>query len=89
MLKKLLASGVLVLSFGSYAPAQTIENASRSTIGYISSNGTVENASRATIGYVNSDGSVENSSRGAIGYFKGVDPKHVAAFFFFFFNPKD
>ena len=70
MLKKIMASATLFLALGTIAAAQAIENASRSTIGY-----------------VNPDGSVENSSRGTIGYFKDVDPKHVAAFFFF--NRKD
>ena len=50
--------------------AQTIESGSRSTIGYIKSDGTIENSSRSTVGYVKSDGTVENSSRSTLGYIK-------------------
>jgi hypothetical protein len=68
--RKILAISLFILSFGLTVPAQTIENASRSTIGYVNSNGSVENSSRSTIGYA-----------------KGVNPKHAALFFFFFFKP--
>ncbi len=48
--------------------AQRIENASRSTTGYINADGRIENASRSTVGYINSNGRIENASRSTIGY---------------------
>ncbi|MFP3599982.1 5-fold beta-flower protein, partial [Chryseobacterium sp. SIMBA_029] len=42
--------------------AQTIESGSRSTTGYIKSDGTIENSSRSTVGYIKSDGTIENKN---------------------------
>ncbi len=47
-----------------------IEDAGRKTIGFISKDGRIEDASRTTIGYVNPTGRVENASRSTIGYVK-------------------
>ena len=66
--RNLLTISLILICFGGSVSAQTIEDASRKTIGYISSSGTVENASRSTIGYINSNGTVENASRSTIGY---------------------
>ena len=41
----------------------TVRDSSRSTIGYIDSDGTLRDGSRSTIGYVESDGTVRSSSR--------------------------
>ena len=49
--------------FAAVGAAQTIEDSSRRTLGYISSGGTVEDSSRRTLGYINSNGSVEDGSR--------------------------
>src|SRR5215213_10259668 len=62
-------AAILVLILCSVAGlAQTVENASHSTIGYITTNGTVENASHSTIGYISDSGTVENASHSTIGY---------------------
>src|SRR5215213_6819416 len=62
-------AAILVLILCSVAGlAQTVENASHSTLGYITSGGTIENASHSTIGYITGSGAVENSSRSTIGY---------------------
>lgn len=67
-MKRALLLTVAILAFSAAAFGQAVENASRSTIGYIRENGTVENAGRSTIGYIQSDGTVENSGRATIGY---------------------
>ena len=77
----LLAS--LFLLTGIEARAQRVENASRSTIGYINSNGRIENASRSTVGYFYGE-RVENASRSTIGYYDtSIKPEWVAFYFFF------
>ena len=50
------------------AGAQSIENSSHSTTGYINSDGTIENSSHSTAGYITSSGEIENSSHSTIGY---------------------
>ncbi len=52
-----------------YIKDGVIQNKSRSTIGYIK-DGTIQNSSHSTVGYVKSDGTVQNSSRSTIGYIK-------------------
>ena len=61
-----------IAAFGIIActQAQTIENSSHSTTGYIKSDGTIQNSSYSTVGYVKSDGTVQNSSYSTIGYVK-------------------
>src|SRR5436853_593286 len=73
MSRKLKMKGIflalcIIVLLSAAAFAQTIENASHSTIGYISASGTIENSSHSTVGYINSNGSVENGSRTTIGY---------------------
>ena len=50
--------------------AQTIENSSYSTTGYIKPDGTIQNSSYSTVGYFKKDGTVQNSSYSTIGYVK-------------------
>ena len=59
---------LFVSALASTALAEPIESASRSTLGYVTSEGRVENASRSTLGYVTSEGRVENASRSTLGY---------------------
>ena len=67
--KLFLTAIVTFLFFGmKTVSAQTIENGSHSTTGYIDSDGTIENSSHSTAGYITSDGTVENSSHSTIGY---------------------
>ena len=64
------AVGLLFLVVALNVSGQSIENASRSTIGYLNADGSIENASRSTAGYINPSGSgwtIENSSRSTIG----------------------
>ena len=49
-MKKLILMATMLLTFA-YADAQTIQTSSRSTAGYIKSDGTIQNSSRSTIGY--------------------------------------
>lgn len=59
----------LGLAFG--VSAQSIENASRSTIGYLGADGRIEDSSRSTVGYIQergADWTIENASRSTIGY---------------------
>lgn len=61
---------IALLGSTAFAKAQTIESNSRSTTGYIKSDGTIENRSHSTIGYIKSDGTIENASHSTIGYIK-------------------
>lgn len=67
-MKKVIATVLLGLTLG--VNAQTIENGSHSTTGYVKSDGTIENSSHSTKGYIKSDGTIENSSHSTIGYVK-------------------
>src|SRR6185312_15245633 len=66
-MKKLIIIA-LITTVTSCLNAQTIENSSHSTTGYINSDGTIENSSHSTVGYVRNDGTIENSSHSTIGY---------------------
>ena len=70
MMRRILALIVLAIAACTAASAQAVEDSSRSTIGYIGSDGTVESKSRSTIGYFRPNGAVENSSRSTIGYIR-------------------
>ena len=83
-MKNLIIIATMLFSFA-FANAQTIQTSSRSTAGYIKSDGTIQNSSRSTVGYIKDDGTVQNSSRTTIGYASGV-PKEWAAVTFFFFS---
>jgi hypothetical protein len=50
-MKRIFLLLIAILIFSTAAFGQEIENSSRSTIGYVLSDGTVENSSRSTIGY--------------------------------------
>ena len=100
LMRTLLLS--LTIAVATTAGAQTLQNSSRSTTGYIKSDGTVQNSSRSTTGYIKSDGTVQNSSRSTIGYVKQDGtvqnssrstighasgvPREWAAAFYFFFH---
>lgn len=68
-MKKTLFVGAVLFNL-SLLSAQTIESGSRSTAGYIKSNGTIENSSHSTVGYITGSGTIENSSHSTIGYIK-------------------
>ena len=59
---------ILLLSMG--ASAQTIQNASYQTVGYIKSDGTIQDKSYRTVGYIKRDGTVQDASYRTIGYLK-------------------
>ena len=61
---------ILAIASLHFVGAQTIQSGSRSTTGYIKSDGTIQNSSRSTVGYIKSDGTIQNSSRSTIGYIK-------------------
>ena len=64
----------------------TVRDSTRSTIGYVETDGTVRDGSRSTVGYL--DGcTARDSSRGTSGYFDGCtssDRRAMAAWVFFF-----
>lgn len=66
---------ILLLAASVEAAAQTIQNASYQTVGYIKSDG--------AIGHIKSDGTVQDASYRTIGYAKDI-PRKWAAFYFFF-----
>ena len=76
----------LILSLGVafLSNAQTIQNGSYSTTGYIKPDGTIQNSSYSTVGYIKKDGTIQNSSYSTIGYAKGIDKEWAAVVFFFF-----
>ncbi|MBL0127716.1 MAG: hypothetical protein IPP83_09690 [Flavobacteriales bacterium] len=57
-MRLLLLASFFLFTFTSNA--QRIENASRSTTGYINPDGRIENSSRSTVGYINKDGSLRD-----------------------------
>jgi len=67
-----------------YVKDGTVYNSSHSTMGYIRNDGTVQNSSHSTMGYIRNDGTIQNSSHSTIGYAKGVSQQHAAALLFFF-----
>ena len=84
-MKRLLHSilTILLLAASVEAAAQTIQNASYQTVGYIKSDGTIQDSSYRTVGYVKDDGTVQDASYRTIGYAKDI-PRKWAAFYFFF-----
>lgn len=62
----LIISTLFALQMG----AQTIQNGSYSTTGYIKPDGTIQNSSYSTTGYIKKDGTIQNSSYSTIGYIK-------------------
>jgi len=74
---------ILLLAASVEAAAQTIQNASYQTVGYIKSDGTIQDSSYRTVGYVKDDGTVQDASYRTIGYAKDI-PRKWAAFYFFF-----
>ncbi len=98
-LPALLVSVLLPLLFTG-AAAQTIQNATYQTVGYIKSDGTIQDRTYKTIGYIKGDGTVQDGSYRTIGYVKGNGtvqdgsyrtigytdgvPYRWAAWFFFF-----
>ena len=81
-----LAFIIGMLMFALPTEAQTLRNGSGSAVGKVESDGTVRNSSGSRIGKVESDGTVRNGNGSSIGKAEGVNRKHAAACFFFFFN---
>ena len=65
-MKRLLGTilTVLLLAVTVEAAAQTIQNASYQTVGYIKSDGTIQDKSYRTVGYIKSNGTVQDASSG-------------------------
>ena len=101
-MKRLLGTilTVLLLAVTVEAAAQTIQNASYQTVGYIKSDGTIQDRSYRTVGYVKDNGTIQDSSYRTVGYVKDDGtvqdrnyrtigyakgiPRKWAAFYFFF-----
>ena len=82
-MRKLLMTLVLALVCGTCLQAQTVQDSSYRTIGYVKSDGTVQDGMYRTIGHIKSDGTVQDSSYRTIGHAKGVSTMNAAVLFFF------
>jgi hypothetical protein len=66
-----VSAALFTLAIAYKAPAQNVENAMHTTIGYITAEGQVENSSHTTMGYYTTNGSgwiIESSNRSFVGY---------------------
>ena len=66
-LSALLVSALLIVPFTG-AAAQSIQNATYQTVGYIKSDGTIQDRTYKTIGYIKDDGTVQDRTYRTIGY---------------------
>lgn len=62
----LIISALFTLNTG----AQTIQNSSYSTTGYVKSDGTIQNSSYSTVGHIKEDGTIQDASYRTIGHIK-------------------
>ena len=83
MVKKLLASLLMLMCFLSVSMAQTCRDKNNMKIGSIENNGTVRDAKNMKIGSVESNGTVRDANNMKMGRVEGVNQTYAAVFYFF------
>ena len=83
MVKKLLASLLMLMCFLSVSKAQTCRDKNNMAIGKIESDGTVRNSSNMKIGSFDRNNVIRDANNMKIGSVEGVNQTYAAVFYFF------